>query len=695
MKCRLITLLIFIIFSMQIHAQEKEPNLEDLSLEQLLNVPIKSASKTNETLFDAPLSSYTITQSDIKKAGSTSIMEALRLAPGVIVREQTNGSYDIHIRGFDNILRHSETFTKMNLATLVMIDNRPVFNHNLGGTFWEALPIDLNDVERIEIVRGPSAPLFGPNAVTGVINIITKRDEVKSTYANATVQQGTSATSIANAMIGRKISDKFIVTASGNFQLRDRFSTDYYSVGEAQYKPIDNILPSTYSASYPNIKRAMNKSGVNASVCYKANEKINADLTIGLQQSEVQKILGSTGASIGSGTFITTNRTQSKYVNLLTKLYGLTIRGSYLQGHDNINLKSPPSQYDYQIGEVTGEYEIKLGKKASVVPGISYQNANYSDKDYVGDGLNFLAGKEVSITTTSAFVRTDVKPIKNLRIIAAGRADKFSVPDKTYFAYEFATTYRLAEHHLIRAAVTRSNSGSFVANNYLNLVIPNVPIPGVDFVRRGQPNINLLTINMIEFGYRVQFTKVLQVDIDVFQQTARNMNALVAKPPYTLQESTNIPTTATQLGTTLSINFVPSDKFQFKPFVTFQKTDTDQLMTAYVEGASTTSGRHTNTPGIYGGYYLNYKPSTKFNININGYYFAAHRQYDASDPTDTSDAGNISGKMLVNLKAAYALTKNFNVFLNGRNILNNDSREFFGADRIGGLYLVGASFSLN
>src|SRR5689334_10138079 len=131
MKSKITILSLFLLFTAPLYAQENDPSYYDLSLEELMKVPISSASKKNETLFDAPLSSYTITQSDIKKAGSTSIMEALRLAPGVIVREQTNGSYDIHIRGFDNVLRHSETFTKTNLATLVMIDNRPVFNHNL------------------------------------------------------------------------------------------------------------------------------------------------------------------------------------------------------------------------------------------------------------------------------------------------------------------------------------------------------------------------------------------------------------------------------------------------------------------------------------------------------------------------------------------------------------------------------------
>jgi iron complex outermembrane receptor protein len=303
-----------------------------------------------------------------------------------------------------------------------------------------------------------------------------------------------------------------------------------------------------------------------------------------------------------------------------------------------------------------------------------------------------LGGKEVNINTTSGFIRTDVKPIKNLRIIAAARADKFSVPDKTCLAYEFASTYSLTENHLIHAAITRSNSGSFIGTNYLNLAIPVGP--GLNFVRQGQQNLNLLTVNLMEIGYRAQLRKELQVDIDFFQQKVSNLSAFVIQGPL-LQQSQNVPTTATQLGATFSINFVPSEKLQFKPFITLQKTDTDNLLTAYAVGAPVTSGKHTNTPSFYGGYYLNYKVSSKINVNTNGYYFAAHRQYDVSDPTDTSQAGNISGKLLVNVKASYALTEKLNLFVNGRNVLNNDSREFFGADKIGGLYLVGASFNLN
>ena len=85
---------------------------------------------------------------------------------------------------------------------------------------------------------------------------------------------------------------------------------------------------------------------------------------------------------------------------------------------------------------------------------------------------------------------------------------------------------------------------------------------------------------------------------------------------------------------------------------------------------------------------------TKFNINLNGYYFASHRQYDATDETSTSEVGDISGKFLLNVKANWNITSQLSLYVNGRNILNSNTREFFGTDRIGGLYMVGASFSL-
>lgn len=670
--------------------QPKEEDLYELSLEELMNVPINSASKKDETLFDAPLSSYTITRADIDKAGSTSIMEALRLAPGVIVREQTNGVYDIHIRGFDNILRTNEEYTKSNLATLVMIDNRPVFNNNLGGTFWESLPIDLNDVDRIEVVRGPSAPLFGPNAVTGVINIITKRPKDAGFMANANVQAATPSTFIANGSFGKKVGDRFNFVLSGNYQDRKRFDDTYYtSAALNTYVPVTQI--STRPAEqYPNPDRAMNKYGANAFVNFKPADSVSVDVSLGLQKSDVQKnFLGG-----NQSTPFTTNRTESQYANIAASVYHFKVRGSFIMGTEDLNVASPPNKYDFKNTNAEAEYEIHFGKVATVVPGISYQQARYNDKDYytVPTG-SFLNGQEVTINTTSGFLRIDIRPVTALRVLAAVRVDKFSVPDKAYFAYEFATTYKLNESNLVRAALTRSNSGSFIGTSYLNLVIPTGPTSS--FTRTGNQNLNLFRINMLELGFRSQLSKTVQLDIDVFHQKAENFTALIITSGSS-QQFQNVPTVAKQTGITFSLNMVPSEKVQFKPFVTFQQTKTEALPDAYIINVtSTTDSDHKNTPSFYGGYYLNYKPGKKINVNLNGYYFAAHRQYSGDSPTNDSKAGDISGKFLVNLKAAYNITDKFNVFVNGRNILNSNSREYYATDQIGGVYAVGASFHLN
>ncbi|GCC51102.1 TonB-dependent receptor [Chryseotalea sanaruensis] len=682
---------------MFVYAQEEQVKQEDyyeLSLEDLMNIPINSASKKDETLFDAPLSSYTITKSDIEKSGATSIMEALRLAPGVIVREQANGMYDIHIRGLENLTRTNGSFLKTNSYTLVMIDNRPVFNHGLGGTNWESLPIDLNDVERIEIVRGPSSPLFGPNAVTGVINIITKRLTDTSMLANVNVQAGTLGTTIANASVGKKFNDQLSLIVSGNFQDRDRVDEEYYNATTGTYVPLTTLFPdqTTRDERYPDPSRSLNKWGVNAFITYKASENISADLSVSHQQAEFQKIFVSNPLSDG--------KTDNTAFNLTLGIHDLKIRTSYLSGYAlDLRTTVPRSENDYTVADVNAEYDIKLNDKYTLTPGLSYQTVTFDDRDYVnpGAGVIGLFNAENTINTLAGFLRSDLNFTDKLRVLAAIRIDKFSTPDEAYLAYELAATYDINEKNLIRAAITRSNSGSFMGYNYLDIAGAQV----------GDDNLDLITVDMIELGFRSKITKNVQLDVDVFVQDVKGLTAILQASP-TQQKFFNVPTTAQQIGTTISLNFVPNDKIQFKPFVTLQKTETSDLPSIYLDPAlpsppfppvTYNNSTHKYTPGTYGGFYFNYRPSTKANVNISAYYLGEQTQYDASyDDTDSSTPqyanGQIDGKFIMSAKASYEVVKNLNVFLNARNFLGADTREFYAADRTAGLYTGGISYNL-
>jgi iron complex outermembrane receptor protein len=141
-------------------------DLFSMSLEQLTSVQVSSVSRHDEPLFDTPAAVYVITRDDIRRSGATSIPEVLRMVPGVEVAQIDANKWAVSARGFNNRFAN-----KM----LVMIENRTVYNQLYSGVFWDQTDVLLEDVERIEVVRGPGATLWGANAVNGVINIVTRK----------------------------------------------------------------------------------------------------------------------------------------------------------------------------------------------------------------------------------------------------------------------------------------------------------------------------------------------------------------------------------------------------------------------------------------------------------------------------------------------------------------------------------------
>jgi iron complex outermembrane receptor protein len=146
-----------------------EPNsavaLKRLSLEELSQLEVTTVSKEPFPAFRTPAAVYVVTQEDIRRSGATSIPDVLRLIPGVHVAQIDSAKWAIGIRGFQG---------RLSKAVRVLIDGRSVYNPLFAGVYWEVQHVLLEDIERIEVVRGPGATIWGSNAVNGVINIITK-----------------------------------------------------------------------------------------------------------------------------------------------------------------------------------------------------------------------------------------------------------------------------------------------------------------------------------------------------------------------------------------------------------------------------------------------------------------------------------------------------------------------------------------
>jgi iron complex outermembrane receptor protein len=200
--------------------------LGDLSLEELLNVEVYSVSKKKQKLSDSAAAVYVLSQEDIERSGATTIMDALRLVPGVEVANVNRNTYSISVRGF------SDRFAN---KLLVMIDGRSVYTPLFAGVYWDVQDTMLEDVARIEVVRGPGGTVWGANAVNGVINIITKSaKETQGTLATALM--GNEEKGTYTLRQGTTIGPNGHIRFYGKYFDRDSYDNDTGGSGQDQWR---------------------------------------------------------------------------------------------------------------------------------------------------------------------------------------------------------------------------------------------------------------------------------------------------------------------------------------------------------------------------------------------------------------------------------------------------------------------------
>ena len=182
---------------------QSEDDLLELSLEDLMNVEVTSVSKKAQSKNEAAAAVTVITAEDIRRSGLTSVPEALRMVPGVQVARIDASRWAISIRGFN---------TEFANKLLVMVDGRSLYTPVFGGTFWDTQSLNMSDIARIEVIRGPGGAIWGANAVNGVINIITKNSA--DTQGFHATGYGGNLEAGGEARFGGKISDRTTYRAS-------------------------------------------------------------------------------------------------------------------------------------------------------------------------------------------------------------------------------------------------------------------------------------------------------------------------------------------------------------------------------------------------------------------------------------------------------------------------------------------------
>jgi iron complex outermembrane receptor protein len=581
-------------------------------LQMILNKEVSSASKSKETVFQSPLSTTVISKEELVSSGALSIAEALRMVPGMLIREKTPGNYDIHLRGNDNIPPKNMYVYSEDAMSLIMIDGRPVYNYAFGGTFWETLPIDISDVERIEVIRGPSSALYGPNAVAGVVNIITKQPEKNKITGSANIQLGNLETRILNASVAGGMGTKFKFRVSGNYQLEDRFEKDFYVFDINQKLRLDQLdtlhsywdpmsvrrtMPaeSNLKDAIPNPNRSIDKCGVNAFLFFDLSKQFHIDFSTGLQQSAILS------TTLGNHSIPLTGRTShTRYINLHSKIYDFDFQTNYMYGDQEIERGNPGWHIDPKIFNAQLEYEHHFGTLV-LRPGIGYQQTVYSDARYVDitQHEGFLNGDK-KLNAIAGFIRSEYTAFGKLRLIAALRADKYNIPDKTYFTYQFISTFNLNDNNIIRGVVSRANRGPFIVDTYADfnwVLVPGNPYTSgpknyYSLHYEGNKNLTLPVMNMIELGYRTKPIKNMIIDVEGFRTVAKDFSYFFPDSMHLYADLTpmmsgqapavtgfqgsvkyyNFDMKSVQTGITCNISVAINNKLNFRLFGTWQQT---------------------------------------------------------------------------------------------------------------------------
>lgn len=222
-------------------------DLSKLSLEDLMNIEVTSVSKTRQRIADAPAAVYVITQEEIRRSGMTSIPELLRMVPGMEVSRLNGSEWAVSARGFNDLYANK---------LLVLMDGRAIYTPLFGGVFWREQDYILDDLDRIEAVRGPGATLWGANAVNGVVNIISK--SARDTQGGLVEARYGTDEAIGAVRYGGKIDAETYYRVYAKYRTHDDFD---FAGGEEAHDGFDTVRSGFRIDRYAGVESTLTVQG--------------------------------------------------------------------------------------------------------------------------------------------------------------------------------------------------------------------------------------------------------------------------------------------------------------------------------------------------------------------------------------------------------------------------------------------------
>lgn len=449
--------------------------LKALSLEELMQVKV-TVGRTEKTIAQTPSAVFLITPEMIRRSGATSIAELLRMVPGVTMAKSNANNWTIGIRGLDP--------NKL----LVQVDGRTVYNPITSGVFWNTVDYPLEDIERIEVVRGPGGSVWGANAVNGVINIITK--SAKDTHGGlVTGGGGSEEQGFASFRWGGQIGDNLHYRVYGKwFERDDGFNMfgnahDDWRSGRAGFQ-LDWVP--------------------------------NPDDTLTLQSEWFATVAGSpTAAPIAGDTENRGAHAIARWTRDLGEKASIQIQAYYDRFDQRQRLTD--FRFTYDTYDVDFQHQFPIGDRQHFIYGAGYRLQKVT-LDGVFLGTTFIGPEYLNVDrhTFSAFLQDEIELVDEHLWLTLG--SKFEHNDFTGFEYQ--PTARLLwapnKQHSIWAAVSRAVRTPHIFED--TIIITGLPTASPALTQSLLPNNEMDSEELIayELGYRTQPVEQLSFDAALF-----------------------------------------------------------------------------------------------------------------------------------------------------------------------------------
>jgi len=497
--------LIILCFSPLVSAEEQKDAL-DLSVEDLLNVEVTSVAKKAQSLNDAPAAAFVITHEDIKRTGSTSIPDALRLAPGLDVARIDANKWAVSSRGFNGRFANK---------LLVLIDGRSAYTRTFSGVYWENQDVMMEDIDRIEVIRGPGASLWGANAVNGVINIITKHSsETQGGLVNA--GGGNQEQGFGSFRYGTKFGED--TTARAYVKGFNRGENTLLTGGKAG-DDWNKVQGGFRMDSKLSTQDALTFQGD----IYQAN--INQFSYYPQQTSPFQ---------------VTENDNNSTYGgNLLSRLqhtFSPTSDYSLQFYYDTYTRNEVPLEERRDTLDLDFQHRFALLDWHEIVWGMGYRFGH----DHIrgtniqnGSAIYNMNPASVNDQLVSGFIQDELTLIDNKLWLTIG--SKFEHNDYSGFEGQPSTRIMWAPHnqHRLWAGVSRAVRTPSRAEQDLTVPIRVIPPQALSFPPFGRPPVALISQGSPDFmseevisyeaGYRTTFSKSVSLDVTGFYNDYRDL----------------------------------------------------------------------------------------------------------------------------------------------------------------------------